>query len=329
MKARGHEMQMISLTRGAFHPEYSKVMELIPLRGKLGYTRTILPIRKAVKKFDPDIVHGHYLSGGGFYSATCGAKHVLTSAWGSDIYIEPRYFLKRQYIKFALRHSEIVIGDSDHILEEVRKLAPNARTEKILFGIDTELFKPNPVKHDKFRFLSIRATSKNYNPLIVVKAFEEANLDAELWMQSPSAESFEIYDYVKSKPDLDKRIKWLDKRPYDKMPEIYNQVDVGISIPSTDSSSTAMMECLSCGVPTIISDIPQNKEWFTKEGGTILTDVDAHDLSVKMMLMMLLNRKGLEEVGADARMQVIEKGSFETEMLKAERIYQEVLDGKA
>ena len=215
--------------------------------------RRVLPIRDAVASWKPDIVHGHYLTSAGFYASMSGCKKVVVSAWGSDVYSDTKNKYKRWCIKYALNHATMVHGDSEHIVNAVKELAPGIETRKILFGIDTDKFKPDPIAHDKFRFLSIRATSPIYNPMIIVQAFEMSNLDAYLWMPQPSVECQNVKDYVDGNPELKERVVWVDRLTYDEMPKLYNSVDVGISIPNWDSNSTAMMECMACGVPVIAS----------------------------------------------------------------------------
>lgn len=321
-KDKGHEVQMLSLTRMPDPSKaYDKYYEVPHLLGPFAYLRKILPIRDMVHAWKPDIVHGHYLTGAGFYASLSGCRNVVVSAWGSDIYKDTKNKNKARCIKYALKHADMVFGDSEHIVKAVEAMVPGIRTSKVIFGIDTDKFKPEPIPHDKFRFLSIRATSPIYNPMVIVKAFELANLDAYLWMFKPSVECQDVYDYVKSKPELDKKITWIDKLSYDEMPRLYNSVDVGISIPDWDSSSTAMLECMSCGVPVIASDIPQNHEWIEPGEQGVLTTIEDDVLESKMLLMMFAP----SEISASARVKVIKHGNYEVEMARAEKLYLEIL----
>ncbi len=336
---------MISLTRMSQDTwDYDEVVEVLPKLGALHYARQIFPIRKAVRKLNPDILHSHYLTAAGFYGSVSGARNKIVSAWGSDIYLDGQDFLKRQCIRYALNHSKVVLADSDHLVNECRKLAPKARVEKVIFGIDTELFSPKPIKHDKFTFLSIRATGGVYNSDVIVKAFEKANLDAILMMQEPLPDGFATKDYVKSRPELDKKVVWYSRRPYDQMPELYNSADVGLSIPSHDSSSTAMSECMACGVPVIASDIPQNREWIedsnydmgeglVRQNGYLVSlnpnpDPDDEEITLEQIIKWIPTAKGNKVLGHRARETIIKNADWNTEMSKAERIYKEVLDAK-
>ena len=330
---RGHEVMIASLTPLNFPEVYDKAKYVAKKAGFMGYSRTIFPIRKLMREWNPDIVHGHYLTAAGFYASLSGCRNKMVSAWGGDIYDDSKERLKGMAIRYAIEHSKVCMSCSDHIMDTIRNMCPTVDVRKILFGAETEHFKPNPIPHDKFRFLSIRATAPVYNPFVIVQAFEKAELDAELWMQKPLSEPSDAYDYVKSKPELDKRVTWLDARPYDKMPELFNSVDVGISIPSRDNASAAVIECMACGVPVIASELPSNHEWIkdahTWEGGNgFLSKIDSNLLSNVMLKAhsSQMIKDGRGQRGYYARKKIVKNADWNTEMLKAEKIYQEIVE---
>ena len=323
LREHGHEVSMVSLTPngGDVGGCYDDWLQVIPIYGPLGYLRTGFQVRALIEKAQPDVVHGHFLSSAGFHSSLSKRPKIQT-AWGSDIYVDAKIFLKRQCIKYAIKHSSIVLGECDHILNEVRGLVPKANVRKVIFGIDGELFRPQPIEHDKFTFLSVRSTGGVYSPLVIVQAFEGADMDAVLMMQEPMADAVPVKHYVKSRPDLDKKVIWYSRRAYEEMPSLINSADVGISLPVSDSTSQAMMECMVCGVPVIASDIPVNREWIDSTSG-VLSPIDVTQLSLRMQLMM---NADLTDMKTNARKKIIENADFETEMLKAERIYKEVVE---
>jgi glycosyltransferase involved in cell wall biosynthesis len=327
LRKRGHELIMVSLTqdRGEDGTAYDSWVGIRPSIGRGGYLKTALAVRKKLAWIKPDIAHGHYLTSAGFHTSLAHGIPKIVSAWGSDVYGDTKVWAKRQCIKWAIKHSNVTLGDSDHIVNAVKQLVPKADARKVIFGIDTELFKPNPIKHDKFTFLSVRATGGVYNSDVIVKAFEKADLDAILMMQEPLADGMAIKDYIVGRPELSKKVVWYGRRMYDKMPDLYNSADIGISAPSWDSSSTAMNECMACGVPVIASDIPQNHEWIDQFNG-LFSPIEPNALSLRMRMVVDAQMPNMK---ANARKKIVHDGDFNTEMSKAEKIYQEVLNGKA
>ncbi len=330
LKEHGHEISMVSLTPdlGDDGKCYDSRIYVRHKAGAFGYARTALAVRKILNKMDVDVIHGHYLTSSGFdVSLASRSTPKIVSAWGSDVYIDSKVWEKRQAIKYALRHANMVLGESNHILGEVKKLAPRAKIAKVQFGIDTQLFKPQPIKHDKFTFLSVRATGGVYQGDLIVKAFEQANLDAILMMQEPLAGGFHIKDYCKSRPELDKKVVWYSRRAYSEIPQLLNSCDCGISFPTSDSTSQAMMECMSCGLPVIVSDIPVNREWIEHHvNGYIAKSVSGLRDQMRM-IARIHEGDGLKHISERARETIVEKAEFDTEMKKAEQIYKEVLDG--
>jgi glycosyltransferase involved in cell wall biosynthesis len=49
------------------------------------------------------------------------------------------------------------------------------------------------------------------------------------------------------------------------MPLYYNASDVMVSLSSNDSLPNCMLESMACGLPVIMGDIPQTREWVEGE----------------------------------------------------------------
>jgi glycosyltransferase involved in cell wall biosynthesis len=48
--------------------------------------------------------------------------------------------------------------------------------------------------------------------------------------------------------------------PHSEMPRYFRAADVGVSIPASDGSPSSVWEALACGLPVVLSDLPQIEE---------------------------------------------------------------------
>ncbi|HET6786536.1 MAG TPA: glycosyltransferase, partial [Aquabacterium sp.] len=85
----------IVITRQAAEvPGAQEVITIAPGQDKLSWFKALPEVRRVVRRlgqtFQPDLVHGHYVTSYGLWAAACGlpVPKVLT-AWGSDILVTP------------------------------------------------------------------------------------------------------------------------------------------------------------------------------------------------------------------------------------------------
>lgn len=334
LRSHGHRVSVIDIVsqdsqedRKLREVHYDESVVILRRKGMGGYFGLIPYVRRAVSKLSPDIVHGHYLTGGGFMARWSGAKNIVTSAWGSDIYVDSKRRGQRILVKSAIRGSDVVTGDSDHILNEVRKFKPHVKTYKFLFGVGTNLFIPKPeLKPKEFTFLSGRPSYELYNPVRIVKAFEMLDgTDSRLLLQKSKYPYPELEKVWNESPAKD-RIEWCPVRDHNQMPELFGKAHVTISIPNSDSSSAVMMESMACGVPVIASRIPQNDEW---DGfGVHVPRDDSVEALADLMRKFLEHPELVEASGKFAREIVIQRADWDKQMEGLVKLYEELLEAK-
>jgi glycosyltransferase involved in cell wall biosynthesis len=329
LRVHGHRVQMISMTptspKSSTH--YDECVDMVRRPGFRGYISRVLPIRKYVRNTQPDIVHGHYLTAGGLYAAWSGHDVVFTSAWGSDVYQDPKHRSLRWLLRSAIKGSDVVTGDSDHILNAVRGYCPDVRTYKFLFGVETSLFVLKPeLKPKVFTFFSGRASYPLYNPIRIVKAFELLeNTDSILLLQRSKNPYPELEEVVAKSPVKGRieRYGWID---HAKMPELYGRVNVTVSIPNSDSSSAVMMESMACGVPVIASKIPANDEWDGM--GIFIPRDDSVEALAELMQKLMKEPELLKANGKFAREIIIQRADWDKQMEGLVKLYEELVEGK-
>jgi glycosyltransferase involved in cell wall biosynthesis len=332
LRSHGHQVSVIDIVSHQTEEDarilkehYDKVEVILRRQGIGGYFGCIIPVRKAVKKLNPQVVHGHYLSGASFFARWSGHPIIVNSGWGSDLYQDCKKWQLRMLVKSAIRGSDVVTGDSDHILNEVRKYSPKVRTYKFLFGVDTSLFVPKPeLKSKEFTFLSGRSSYELYNPIRIIHAFELLDgIDSRLLLQRSRFPYPELEKVVNESPAKD-RIEWCPSRDHSKMPELFNKAHVTISIPNSDSSSSVMMESMACGVPVIASKIPQNDEW---DGlGIYVPKDDSVEALAELMKKVMEQPELVRAYGKFAREVIIQRADWDKQMEGLVKLYEELME---
>lgn len=82
---------------------------------------------------------------------------------------------------------------------------------------------------------------------------------------------WEKHQKLAQKLGTEKNFRWDGQVPWDAMPTYYSSSDVMVSISSYDSLPNCMLEAMACGVPVIMGDIPQIREWVVDRVNGFLT----------------------------------------------------------
>lgn len=289
-------------------------------------------LRREIRKFAPDIVHGHYLTVGGFYASLSGGARIVGSAWGSDVYYGPeRSLLERRIMRFVLKRCELVFAGTRDMADRVREFGYNGPLSIFRWGVDPDLFKKGPGHGTpEFRVISIRPCDSIYNPVEVVQGFKlalPAIGSSYLYVFDFGDAAGAIHELVEKDPELTARVRFLSKRPLEDMPAVYNSGDLAISIPNSDSAAASVLEAMACELPVLASDIPNMREWIEEGADGFLAEPKSAAVASALRKAYAV-RKNLPEMGRLARQKVLDEkmqGTFASNVLVAERAYQELL----
>ena len=118
----------------------------------LNMVRAVVYSRRVVRKIRPAVVLAcHIIDKYGFIAALANARPLVLLPGGTDVQISARKSkLRRFFIQFAVRRSEIILADAEIIKKEVLDLVPEYPGEKIkvtlLPGVDLDNFNPSVPK---------------------------------------------------------------------------------------------------------------------------------------------------------------------------------------
>lgn len=272
-------------------PGAQEVICIAPGADKLSWFKALPEVRRVARevasRFQPTLVHGHYVTSYGLWAAACGltCPKVLT-AWGSDILVTPRESrLMRLVVAWSLRRADLITADSMDMIDEIARYHPQAPCHQILWGADTDLFTPVAPERRApgFDVVSLRSWEPNYNIDVIVDAF------ADFVQQRPQADArLHLLGGGSLQDALEQQVKQLGLvdvvrfhgRVNDRaMVEAIQRSSVSVSVPTSDATSVSVLESMACGLPIVASDLPANRQWVDEQGGCIVPVRDAQALS--------------------------------------------------
>lgn len=94
-----------------------------------------------------DVVHAHWAVPNGTMALPAvfwSGRPLVVSLHGSDVFLSEKRVLFRQAARLAFRRADAVTACSEDLAERSRALGSPPRLETIPYGVDTDLFRPNP-----------------------------------------------------------------------------------------------------------------------------------------------------------------------------------------
>ena len=105
-----------------------------------------------------------------------------------------------------------------------------------------------------------------------------------------------------------------------------NIADVYVSTSLSDAGIAASTaEAMACGLPAIVTDFGENSKWVLDGQNGFLFPLSNADVLAEKLIFVLKNKKWREKAGYLSRKIIVENNDYEKEMLKMEKLYQEVM----
>ncbi len=272
---RGHEVILATLepSREDCGPEE----HVLPARSSVQafqYLLAVPALARLVRKFRPQLVNAHFVSGYGFLAALVpSARPLAISAWGSDILLNPeKSRLHRLRTRFALRAAGLVTCDAENLNGALQGLGvESSRILEVPMGVDPRLFYPE----DKDASLQIHGENP---PLRIVSTRRlepiydiETLLRAAVILKSRGLDfQIEIAGQGSIRPGLEKftdecgladRVRFTGVLSQAELANILREADLYVSASHSDSTSVSLLEAMACGIFPVVTDIAGNRQW--------------------------------------------------------------------
>ncbi|MFA5049577.1 MAG: glycosyltransferase family 4 protein [Candidatus Micrarchaeia archaeon] len=240
------------------------------------------------------------------------------------------------FVKYNIQNGLIKL-DYDRIIsvdEESRKKMielgiPKNRITTIPCGINTSKFKPpKKKKNNKNKtFLFVGRLEKVKNIGLLLEAFKELKcegLEPVLWIVGTGSLEWKLKNYCK-KNKLDK-VKFFGEILHEKLPVVYQKADFFVLPSKSEGMPLSLLEGIACGLPLIVSDIPNLREIINKsKSGLTFKNGDLEDLKEKIKKLISANKKEIDKLKKNGRKYVENNFSWENTEEKIDGIYDRII----
>ncbi len=291
---------------------------------KSTYLNVIPEAKRRIKKFNPDIVHAHYISSYGLLAFLSGFRPYVLSVWGSDIMVFPkRSLFHKLIIKVILKFSSQVFATSKLMLDIVQKEFNKKESIHLPFGIDTNLFLPseNSIQEGNLTFIILKSLASTYGIDIAIEAFKEVKTNyPEKTIQLQiygDGDKKEAYTSLAG-AFLNKSIYFMGKIPNDQAPKALQQANVMVNVSRSESFGVSVLEASSAALAVIVSNRGGLPETILPNKTAIMLNELSVKECTKAMETYLNNPKLASQHGKNGREFVL--ANFQQEKLAALQI---------
>ncbi len=294
-KNNGHQMAVLSYPGGWLQAEAKKIgVEFIsneffsnslnPIKIIKAYIKT----KKAIKYFQPDLVHCHS-SAAGVYGRLVVRNKIRTlytaHGWGFNVGVS----WKQKYMailveKFLSRYCEKIICVSQFVkdLALKYKIAPKDKLKVILNGI--ELLPEKVFGNNVTEVTFVGRLAQPKEPLLLLQAVSQIKTKINVNVVGSGPKHLELEGYIKNNNLIN--VKMLGELSREKTLEVLRKCDIFVLLSKWEGMPLTILEAMSVGLPVIASNVGGVSEAVGVNNG-ILIDNTVDDL--KEALQRLLN----------------------------------------
>ena len=300
---------------------------------KVAYFKELRALKEIIKAFKPDIVHAHYATSYGLLGVLSKFKPLIISLWGSDIFDFPKKsFLHKAVLKYNLKMADRILSTSYVMAKETEKYTD----QPILvtpFGIDMELFKPQPVNSlfDKKDLVigTVKVLDEVYGIDYLIKAFKvlkdkHPHLPLKLLIVGRGQQTEDLKKLA-AQLKVDEDTVFTGFVDHSHVSSYHNMIHVSCFLSNSESFGVSVLEASSCEKPVVVTNVGGLPE-VVDDGSTGFIvpprDENAAALAIENLV---LNSDLRETLGKKGREKVSRLYDWNKNLEEIIKIYNDVL----
>ena len=340
---RGHEVHLISLDDAQGHDFSNVTLHTVRRVNAIRGLPTMIlvnQVRRILRSIEPHLVHAHYASTYGFWSALTMFHPFILTAWGSDILITPDSSkLSMLKVRLALSKADFITCDAQHLANKMIHLgASKSKIGLVCFGVDTQKFASEErdpdlkrrlqLPEDSLLVISLRGLTEGYDVETLVRAAPAVlhEVPQARFVIAGNGSQRSYLEHLADSLGVGYSMRFVGMIPNDNLPRYLASADVYVSTSLSDAGIAASTaEAMACQLPVIVTDVAENRNWVRDgDGGFVIPPRNPEALADKI-IRLLEDEAARKAFGAVNRSIVQERNEYSTQMGRVEHIYEELV----
>jgi glycosyltransferase involved in cell wall biosynthesis len=301
----------------------------------LHYAFSFGEIRSLIKRFQPDVINPHFVSGYGFAAVLAGARRyapVFLHLWGSDVLVVPnKSWLHRQKVMLGLARADFVCGDSVFLVDAARRIFSFAAPRRVIpWGLEREflaLHKQDYHLQTPLRIIIPRSHEKVYDNTFIVRALAPLVNDNKIVLTFPD-HGTQKEQFMRIARDLvSDRIRFYERADRRGFLTMMSDQDIYLSNARSDSSPASLIEAMGLGLVPVAADIPGVREWLNNESGFLYAPSIEEGLR-DVITKLLAGKDNFEQLRKNNLKKVRNRALFEDNIGDTITIMRELAEGR-
>ena len=280
---------------------------------KVNYLKLLPTLKKAIKNFQPDIVHAHYASSYGLLGQLSGFHPMFISVWGNDVYEFPKQGkVQKLILKSNLKNADKIFSTSLAMKKETEKYT-SKEISVIPFGVDLDKFKRQSVESEfsptDVVIGTIKTLEMDYAIDVLIHAFaivcdRNPQMPLKLLICGEGSLQSVLIDLCKELGIADNTLfkGFID---HEEVPRYLNMIDVFGCLSDNESFGVAVVEAMACERPVVVSSVGGLSEVVKNGTSGSVVPPQRPELAADAIEIFAQNPLVREKIGHNARTRVV------------------------
>lgn len=313
----GHQVDLYTMaSHKNKEDKIEKKIKIFQLGGKLpfAYFFSAFKLKKYLKSMNYDVVNAHYASGYGTLARLAGARPLVLSVWGSDVYDFP--FQSRQKYNITLKN----LNYANHVLSTSKSMTTHVNA---LFGSTNEIATiPFGVDLDEFKFPYVKEIHENTIRIGVIKSLRPVygidyaiNIFEKVLKQIGKEQLVEFHIYgdgfqkrelelLAESLNLKERVFFHGYINHAAVEGALESLDIFFATSIRESFGVALVEAMAKGLPVVATDTDGFREIVDNNITGFVIDRNNEQQIVEALCNLINNSDLRKEIGLAGREKV-------------------------